>query len=87
MGINVICAAFEKKCENCLSYNSHKQQTFSHTISIYGKNVSHTISIYGKMFIIEISYNFLYVWNCMELYDKKFPIYENCIISIFGQPG
>ena len=23
----------------------------------------------------------------MELYEKKFPIYENCMISIFGQPG
>ena len=22
----------------------------------------------------------------MELYEKKFPIYENCMISIFGQP-
>ena len=39
------------------------------------------------MFTIEFSYNFLYVWNCTELYEKKFPIYENCMISIFGQPG
>ena len=39
------------------------------------------------MFIIEFSYNFLYVWNCMKLYEKKLPIYENCMISIFGQPG
>ena len=23
----------------------------------------------------------------MKLYEKKFPIYENCMISIFGQPG
>ena len=23
----------------------------------------------------------------MELYEKKIPIYENCMISIFGQPG
>ena len=23
----------------------------------------------------------------MELYENKFPIYENCMISIFGQPG
>ena len=39
------------------------------------------------MLIIEFSYNFLYVWNCMKLYEKKFPIYENCMIRIFGQPG
>ena len=39
------------------------------------------------MFIKEFSYNFLYVGNCMKLYEKKFPIYENCMISIFGQPG
>ena len=41
------------------------------------------------MFIIEISFQtiFLYVRNCMELYEKKIPIYENCMISIFGQPG
>ena len=24
------------------------------------------------MLIIEISFKFLYVWKCMELYDKKF---------------
>ena len=23
----------------------------------------------------------------MKLYENKFPIYENCMISIFGQPG
>ena len=39
------------------------------------------------MLIIEFSYNFLYVWNCMKLYDKKFLIYENCMIRSFGQPG
>ena len=90
MDFNVIWkkTTFEKKnSENCLSYNSHKWQIFSHTFSIYDKNVSHTISIYRKMFIIEISCNFLYVWSCMEFYDKKFPIYENCITRIFDQPG
>ena len=39
------------------------------------------------MFIIEISYNVLYVWHCMELYDKKFFIYGNCMIRSFGHPG
>ena len=39
------------------------------------------------MFIIEISYNVLYVWHCMELYDKKFLIYGNCMIRNFGHPG
>ena len=39
------------------------------------------------MRIIEFSYNFLYVWNCMKLYDKKFLIYGNCMIRSFGQPG
>ena len=53
---------------------------------VYGENTYYTISIYEKMFIIEISYNFLYVWNCMELYEKKFIIYDNCMLSIFGQP-
>ena len=51
------------------------------------KNTYHTIFIYGKMFIIEISYNVLYVWHCMELYDKKFFINGNCMIRSFGQPG
>ena len=54
---------------------------------VFGKNTYHTISIYGKVFIVAISYNFLYIWNCMEWYEKKFPIYVNCMISIFGQPG
>ena len=39
------------------------------------------------MLIIEISYNFLYVWNCIDLHKKKLLIYENCVTSIFGQPG
>ena len=39
------------------------------------------------MFIIEISYNVLYVWHCMELYEKKFFINGNCMIRSFGQPG
>ena len=39
------------------------------------------------MFIIEISYNFLYVWPCMELYEKKFLIYGNGMIRSFGHPG
>ena len=75
MGFNVICAAFKKNPE-----------TVCHTIFINDKTFRHTIFIYGKMFITEISYNFLYVWNCMELYQKKFPIYESCMTSIFGQP-
>ena len=39
------------------------------------------------MLIIEFSYNFLYVWNCMKLHDKKFLIYGNCMTRSFGQPG
>ena len=54
---------------------------------VYGKNTYHTVFIYGKMLIIEFSYNFLYVWNCMKLYDKKFLIYGNCMIRSFCQPG
>ena len=54
---------------------------------VYGKTHYHTIFIYGKMFIIEFSYNFLYVWNCMKLYDKKFLIYGNYMIRSFVQPG
>ena len=54
---------------------------------VYGKTRYHTIFIYGKMLIIEFSYNFLYVWNCMKLYDKKFLIYGNYMIRSFGQPG
>ena len=67
----------------CQKINIRKKNNFL----VYGENTYHTISIYGKMLIIEFSYNFLYVWNCMKLYEKKFPIYENCLISIFGQPG
>ena len=39
------------------------------------------------MFIIEISYNVLYVWHCMELYDKNICINGNCMIRSFGQHG
>ena len=50
------------------------------------KPISYNFYLWENVFI-EISYNFLYVWNCMELYEKKFPIYENYLISIFGHPG
>ena len=39
------------------------------------------------MLIKEFSYIFLYVWNCMKLYDKKFAIYGNCMSKSFGQSG
>ena len=39
------------------------------------------------MFIIEILYNFLYVWHCMEVFDKKFFINGKCMIRSFGQPA
>ena len=39
------------------------------------------------MLVIEFSYNFLYVWNCIKLYDKKFLINGNCMTRSFGQPG
>ena len=51
---------------------------------VYGKT---SIIQFSYMFIIEISYNVLYVWHCMELYDKKFFINGNCMIRSFGQPG
>ena len=54
---------------------------------VYGKTPIIQFSLFGKMFIIEISYNVLYVWHCMELYDKKFVINGNCMIRSFGQPG
>ena len=52
------------------------------------KTTCHSIFFCRKMFIIEISYNFLYVWlwHCMELYGKKFFIYGNYMIRSFDQP-
>ena len=66
-----------------------RNQILKEKIKIFGlwENTYHTIFIYGKILIIEFSYNFLYVWNCMKLYDKKFLIYGNCMIRSFGQPG
>ena len=79
-------------CHLCLAANT--TENFSE-VNLERKNQTfwfmeknrHTIFIYGKMIIIEISYNFLYVWLCMELYDKKFLIYGNCMIRSFGHPG
>ena len=39
------------------------------------------------MLIIEVSYIFLYVWNCMNSYGKNFFINGNYRIRSFGQPG
>ena len=78
----VTCARLQTQPKICQKINVATKNNFL----VYEENPYHTISIYGKMFIVEISRNFLYVWNCMELYEKKFPIYQNCMISIFGQP-
>ena len=67
-----------------LTSAANATESFSE-INLERKN--QTIFIYGKMFIIEISYNVLYVWHCMELYDEKFLIYGNCMIRSFGHPG
>ena len=79
-------------CYLCSAANTTEnisETKFKKKNQIFGlwKNTYHTIFIYGKMLIIEFSYNFLYVWNCMKLYDKKFFIYGNCMIRSFGQPG
>ena len=79
----VTCVRLETQPKICQKINLRTKNKFL----VYGENACHTISIYGKKLIIEFSYNFLYVWNCMKFYEKKFPIYENCMISIFGQPG
>ena len=54
---------------------------------VYGKTPIIQFSFMEKMLLIEFSYNFLYVWNCMKLYDKKFLIYGICMLRSFGQPG
>ena len=51
------------------------------------KNTCHIIFIFGKMLVVEISYIFLYVWNCMKLYSRKFFNHGNCMMRSFGQPG
>ena len=51
------------------------------------KNTYQKIFINGKLLIIEFSYNFLYVWNYMKLYEKNFLTYGNCMITIFGLPS
>ena len=50
--------------------------------------------MYGKMLVKQFPFvgnvyyrDFIQFSVRMELYDKKFPIYENCMISVFGQPG
>ena len=49
---------------------SEKKYSNKKHFLVYGENPYHTISIYRRMFIIEISYNFLYEWNCMK---RSFP--------------
>ena len=50
--------------------------------------------VYGKIPIIQFSYmekyyhrDFIHISVRMELYDKKFLIYGNCMIRSFGHPG
>ena len=90
---NLWCFVNQGLCHLCSVANT--TENFSETkfrkkkskFLVYGKTHYHTIFVYGKMLIIEFSYNFLYVWNCMKLYDKKFLIYGNYMIRSFGQPG
>ena len=74
-----LCSA-ANTTENFSEINLERKKNFG-----IWKNTYHTIFIYEKMFIIEISYNVLYVctydvvWNCMTrsfsymgMYDKNF---------------
>ena len=58
---------------NFESYNFHIWEISNFTIFIYGKNVYHR--------------DFIQFSVRMELYEKKFRIYENYMIRSFGQPG
>ena len=49
---------------------------------VYGKNACHKVFKYENMRIIYVSYNFLYAWNYMEWYGKKFFLYETDMISL-----
>ena len=56
---------------------SNKKQLFG----LWRKHLSYNFHLWENV------YHSLYVCNCMELHENKFLIYENCLISIFGQPG
>ena len=64
----VTCIRLQTQPKSVQRINSETKNIFL----VYEENNYHTISIYGKMFIVEISYNFLYVWNCTESYEKNF---------------
>ena len=71
------------RCHSCSVENTTKnlpENKFSNKNN-FGENTYDTISIMGNV------YHSLYVRNCMELHENKFLIHENCLISIFGQPG
>ena len=52
------------------------------------EKASHTTLLYEKILLVDLSCNSLNLWNCMErVYDWHFSTVENCMISIFGQPG
>ena len=76
-------------CQLCLVTKFNLKLNLKTKIQLFGlwKRTYRTIFIYAKLFIIEISYKFLYVWICIELYDNKFLNYRKCMIRIFGQPG
>ena len=86
MGFNVICAAFEKK----------NPKTVCHTIFINDKFLVIQFPFLAKMIVIQFPFmgnclfqrfHTIFVWNCLELYDKNSLIYENFMIRVFGQPG
>ena len=66
-----------------LSYNFHIWKLYDWH-SFYGdtKNFPSNFENLSHKFVV-----FSYHCNCIELYEKKFPNYENCMINIFGQPG
>ena len=74
------CSDFvkEKYCSLCTRVDLHTPKMVIiqfHASSVW-KNACHTVFI-----------QFLNVWHCKELYDKKFFINGNCMIRSFGQPG
>ena len=76
-------------CPSCSVENTTKnlsENKFSNKKHVFGlrrKHLSYNFHLWENVYHrVFIKFSVL-----MELHENKFPIYENCMISTFGQPG
>ena len=76
----------EKNYNATQNFSENKFRNKKQLFGLWRKHLSYNFHLWENIYYrVFIQFSVRMDW--MKLYEKKFPIYENCMMSIFGQPG